>query len=264
MPGHEIAGTVAEVGAEVTDYAVGDRVGVGCMVDSCRECVNCLAGEEQYCLRGMVGTYGGVLDGKPTDGGYSQQIVVDDHFVLGIPEGIDLDVAAPLLCAGVTLFSPLNRWDAGPGKRVAIIGLGGLGHIGVKIAHAMGAEVTVLSQSLKKLEDGLRLGADHFYATSDPATFEALAGSFDLIVNTVSANLDMDAYLSLLGLNGTLVEVGAPEHPLPVQAFSLIGNRRSLCRLADRRHPRDPADARLLRRAPHRCRDRGDRSRQDH
>ncbi len=228
VPGHEIAGTVAAVGDEVTTYAVGDRVGVGCMVGSCRECVNCLAGEEQYCLQGMVGTYGGVLDGKPTDGGYSQQIVVDDHFVLGIPEGIDLDVAAPLLCAGVTLFSPLNRWNAGPGKKVAIIGMGGLGHVGVKIAHAMGAEVTVLSQSLKKQEDGLRLGADHFYATSDPATFEALAGSFDLIVNTVSANLDMDAHLSLLALDGTLVEVGAPEHPIPVQAFSLIGNRRSL------------------------------------
>ena len=198
------------------------------MVDSCRECVNCKAGQEQYCLKGNVGTYGGILDGKPTDGGYSQQIVVDENFVLGIPEGVGLDVAAPLLCAGVTLFSPLNHWGAGPGKKVAIVGLGGLGHMGVKIAHAMGAEVTVLSQSLKKQEDGLRLGADHFYATSDPATFEALAGSFDLIVNTVSANLDMDQYLSLLSLDGTLVEVGAPEHPIPLSAFSLIGNRRRL------------------------------------
>jgi len=228
VPGHEIAGIVSAVGPQVSNYSVGDRVGVGCMVDSCRECVNCKAGQEQYCLKGNVGTYGGILDGKPTDGGYSQQIVVDENFVLGIPEGIGLDVAAPLLCAGVTLFSPLNHWGAGPGKKVAIVGLGGLGHMGVKIAHAMGAEVTVLSQSLKKQEDGLRLGADHFYATSDPATFEALAGSFDLIINTVSANLDMDQYLSLLSLDGTLVEVGAPEHPIPVAAFSLIGNRRSL------------------------------------
>ena len=228
VPGHEIAGLVSAVGPQVDKYAVGDRVGVGCMVDSCRECVNCKAGQEQYCLKGNVGTYGGMLDGKPTDGGYSQQIVVDENFVLGIPEGIGLDAAAPLLCAGVTLFSPLNHWGAGPGKKVAIVGLGGLGHMGVKIAHAMGAEVTVLSQSLKKQEDGLRLGADHFYATSDPATFEVLAGSFDLIINTVSANLDMDQYLSLLALDGTLVEVGAPEHPIPVAAFSLIGNRRSL------------------------------------
>ena len=228
VPGHEIAGLVSAVGPQVSKYAVGDRVGVGCMVDSCRQCVNCKAGQEQYCLKGNVGTYGGMLDGKPTDGGYSQQIVVDENFVLGVPEGIGLDAAAPLLCAGVTLFSPLNHWGAGPGKKVAIVGLGGLGHMGVKIAHAMGAEVTVLSQSLKKQEDWLRLGADHFYATSDPATFEVLAGSFDLIINTVSANLDMDQYLSLLALDGTLVEVGAPEHPIPVAAFSLIGNRRSL------------------------------------
>ena len=228
VPGHEIAGVVAEVGSAVTKYAVGDRVGVGCMVDSCRECVNCEAGEEQYCLAGNVGTYGSLVDGEVTQGGYSQAIVVDEAFVLGIPEGIGLDAAAPLLCAGITLYSPLKHWGAGPGKRVAIIGLGGLGHMGVKIAHALGAEVSVLSQSLKKQEDGLRLGADHFFATSDPATFEQLAGSFDLIVNTVSANLDMDQYLGLLGLDGVLVEVGAPEQPMPVAAFSLIGNRRSL------------------------------------
>ena len=228
VPGHEIAGVVAEVGSAVTKYTVGDRVGVGCMVDSCRECVNCKAGEEQYCLAGNVGTYGSLVDGEVTQGGYAQAIVVDEAFVLGIPEGIELDVAAPLLCAGITLYSPLKHWGAGPGKRVAIVGLGGLGHMGVKLAHALGAEVTVLSQSLKKQEDGLRLGADHFYATSDPATFEQLAGSFDLIVNTVSANLDMDQYLGLLGLDGVLVEVGAPEQPMPVAAFSLIGNRRSL------------------------------------
>lgn len=228
VPGHEIAGIVSEVGPEVTRYSVGDRVGVGCMVDSCRTCVNCRAGEEQYCLVGAVGTYGGTLDGKPTDGGYSQKIVVDENYVLGIPEGIELDAAAPLLCAGITLFSPLNHWGAGPGTKVAIIGLGGLGHMGVKIAHAMGAEVTVLSQSLKKQEDGLRLGADHYYATTDPSTFETLASTFDLIINTVSANLDMDKYLSLLALNGTLVEVGAPEHPFPVSSFALISGRRSL------------------------------------
>ena len=228
VPGHEIAGVVAEIGSAVTKYAVGDRVGVGCMVDSCRECVNCKAGEEQYCLAGNVGTYGSLVDGEVTQGGYSQAIVVDEAFVLGIPEGIGLDAAAPLLCAGITLYSPLKHWGAGPGKRVAIVGLGGLGHMGVKLAHALGAEVTVLSQSLKKQEDGLRLGADHFYATSDPSTFEQLAGSFDLIVNTVSANLDMDRYLGLLGLDGVLVEVGAPEQPMPVAAFSLIGNRRSL------------------------------------
>ena len=228
VPGHEIAGTVSVVGSKVTKYALGDRVGVGCMVDSCRECVNCRAGEEQYCLQGNVGTYGGMLDGKPTDGGYSQKIVVDEAFVLGIPEGIGLDAAAPLLCAGITLYSPLKHWGAGPGKKVAIIGLGGLGHMGVKIAHALGAEVTVLSQSLKKQEDGLAFGADHFYATSERETFEVLAGSFDLIVNTVSANLDINAYLGLLAVNGTLVEVGAPEHPMPVAAFALIPNRRSL------------------------------------
>jgi len=228
VPGHEIAGTVAEVGAEVTKYKVGDRVGVGCFIDSCRECENCKAGEEQYCLKGETGTYGGMQDGKPTDGGYSEQIVVDENYVLGIPEGISLEQAAPLLCAGITLYSPLKHWGAGPGKKVAIVGLGGLGHMGVKIAAALGAEVTVLSQSLKKQEDGLRFGAQHYYATSEPETFEKLAGQFDLIVNTVSATLDLDAYLGMLRVNGTLVEVGAPEQPMTEAAFSLITNRRSL------------------------------------
>jgi alcohol dehydrogenase (NADP+) len=227
VPGHEIAGIVSEVGAEVTTYAVGDRVGVGCMVDSCRECANCLAGEEQYCLKGNVGTYGGELDGRPTDGGYSEKIVVDENYVLGIPEGIGLDEAAPLLCAGITLYSPLRHWGAGPGKKVAIVGLGGLGHMGVKIAAAMGAEVTVLSQTLSKEEDGRRFGAQHYHATADETTFEELAGSFDLIVNTVSAPLPMEKYLSLLGLDGTLVNVGAPAEPLEVPAFALIPMRRS-------------------------------------
>jgi uncharacterized zinc-type alcohol dehydrogenase-like protein len=228
VPGHEIAGVVQDIGSAVAKYAVGDRVGVGCMVDSCRECVNCLAGEEQYCLNGNVGTYNAIgRDGRPTDGGYSTHIVVDEDFVVGIPEGIGLDQAAPLLCAGITLYSPLKHWGAGPGKNVAIVGLGGLGHMGVKIAHALGAEVTVLSQTLSKQADGLALGADHFYATSDERTFEELAGSFDLIVNTVSATLPMEQYLSLLGLDGTMVNVGAPAEPLSVPAFALIPMRRS-------------------------------------
>jgi uncharacterized zinc-type alcohol dehydrogenase-like protein len=221
VPGHEIAGYVAK-------YAVGDRVGVGCMVDASRECEPCLAGEEQYCVAGNVGTYNALgKDGRYTDGGYSSHIVVDEAFVVGIPEGIDLDVAAPLLCAGITLYSPLKHWGAGPGKRVAIVGLGGLGHMGVKIAHALGAEVTVLSQTLSKQEDGKKLGADHYYATSDRATFKALRSHFDLIINTVSAPLPIDSYLSLLRLDGALVNVGAPSEPLPVHVFSLLGNRRS-------------------------------------
>ncbi|MEO6529480.1 MAG: NAD(P)-dependent alcohol dehydrogenase [Specibacter sp.] len=227
-PGHEIAGIVTEVGSAVARHAVGDRVGVGCMVNSCGECANCQAGEEQYCLAGNTGTYGAVdRDGTITQGGYSTHVVVTEDFVLHIPDGLELDVAAPLLCAGITTYSPLNHWGAGPGKKVAIVGLGGLGHMAVKIAHAMGAEVTVLSQSLKKQEDGLRLGADQYYATSDENTFSDLAGSFDLIINTVSASIDINAYLQLLRLDGTLVNVGAPAEPLPVQAFSLITGRRS-------------------------------------
>ncbi len=228
VPGHEIAGTVSAVGAAVTRYAVGDRVGVGCFVDSCRDCDACRQGEEQYCERGMTGTYNAVgRDGEPTHGGYSTGIVVDENYVCAIPEGIALDVAAPLLCAGITLYSPLRHWQAGPGKKVAIVGLGGLGHVGVKLAHAMGAEVTVLSQSLKKMEDGLRLGADHYYATSDPDTFKTLRNEFDLIINTVSANLDMRRYLGMLAINGTLVELGLPEHPIEIPAFALTANRRS-------------------------------------
>ncbi|MEU3843238.1 NAD(P)-dependent alcohol dehydrogenase [Streptomyces sp. NPDC028635] len=230
VPGHEIAGVVAEVGSGVTKYKVGDRVGVGCMVDSCRECENCKAGQEQYCTGGgMVGTYNAVgKDGEPTYGGYAQKIVVDEDFVVRIPDGLSLDVAAPLLCAGITLYSPLKHWGAGPGKNVAILGMGGLGHMGVKIAHALGAEVTVLSQSLRKKDDGLRLGADHYYATSDPKTFEELAGTFDLIVSTVSAPLDFNAYLSLLRTGGALVNVGAPEEPISLNLFSVIGGRKTL------------------------------------
>jgi uncharacterized zinc-type alcohol dehydrogenase-like protein len=227
-PGHEIAGIVTEVGSAVTRHAVGDRVGVGCMVNSCRECVNCLKGEEQYCLKGMIGTYGAVdRDGTVTQGGYSTHVVVAEDFVLSIPEGIGLDAAAPLLCAGITTYSPLRHWGAGPGKKVAVVGLGGLGHMAVKLAHAMGAEVTVLSQSLKKQEDGLKLGADHYFATSDETTFTDLASTFDLIINTVSAPIDISSYLQLLTLDGALVNVGAPAEPLPVNAFALIMGRRS-------------------------------------
>jgi uncharacterized zinc-type alcohol dehydrogenase-like protein len=230
VPGHEIAGVVTEVGSEVTKYRVGDRVGVGCFVDSCRECAYCRTGEEQYCVNpGMVGTYNGVgRDGEPTQGGYSGAIVVDEDYVLRIPDSLPLEAAAPLLCAGITLYSPLRHWNAGPGSRVAVVGLGGLGHMGVKLAHAMGAHVTVLSQSLKKMEDGLRLGADEYYATSDSETFKKLAGTFDLILNTVSANLDLNAYLGLLKIDGTLVELGMPEHPMTVPAGALITGRRSL------------------------------------
>jgi alcohol dehydrogenase (NADP+) len=230
VPGHEIAGVVTEIGSAVTRYAVGDRVGVGCFVDSCRECENCQAGEEQHCTgSGTVPTYNGIgKDGQPTYGGYSTHVVVDENYVLRIPDGIALDQAAPLLCAGITLYSPLRTWQAGPGKRVAIIGMGGLGHMGVKIAHALGAEVTVLSQSLRKKDDAVAFGADHYHATSDPATFTELAGTFDLIVNTVSANLDIDAYLRLLRLDGSLVFVGLPENPVPVAVFSLVGMRRRM------------------------------------
>ena len=228
VPGHEIVGLVTEVGSEVTRHQVGDRVGVGCMVNSCGECTNCRNGDEQYCAQGMVPTYAGPdRDGTTTQGGYSTHVVVDADYVLTVTEGIDPAAAAPLLCAGITTYSPLRRWGAGPGKKVAVVGLGGLGHMGVKIAQALGAEVTVLSQSLKKQEDGLRLGADHYHATSDPDTFEALAGTFDLIINTVSAHIDVDAYLGLLAVDGTLVNVGAPAEPLSLNVFSLITGRRS-------------------------------------
>lgn len=229
VPGHEIAGIVTEVGPGVTKFAAGDRVGVGCMVDSCRECENCKAGLEQYCTQGNVGTYNAIgKDGEPTYGGYSTHIVVDEAFTVRIPEGLALDEAAPLLCAGITTYSPLKHWNAGPGKKVAVLGMGGLGHMGVKIAHALGAEVTVLSQSLRKKDDGLKLGADHYYATSDPQTFQELRGSFDLILSTVSAPLDLDVFLSLLKTDGAFVNVGAPEEPVSLNLFSVIGGRKTL------------------------------------
>ncbi|MEU2764444.1 MULTISPECIES: NAD(P)-dependent alcohol dehydrogenase [unclassified Streptomyces] len=229
VPGHEIAGIVAETGPGVTRFKVGDRVGVGCMVDSCGRCDACLMGREQHCAEGNTQTYNALdRSGEPTYGGYSTHLVVTERFAVSIPEGIALDEAAPLLCAGITTYSPLKRWGAGPGKKVAVVGLGGLGHMAVKIAHALGAEVTVLSQSLRKKDDGLKLGADHYYATSDPRTFEELAGTFDVILSTVSAPLDFGAYLGLLRTEGTLVNVGAPEEPIALNLFSLILGNRSI------------------------------------
>ncbi|MBS1674010.1 MAG: NAD(P)-dependent alcohol dehydrogenase [Actinobacteria bacterium] len=228
-PGHEIAGVVSAVGSDVTRFAVGDRAGVGCLVNSCGECAACLRGEEQYCTGGSVGTYGAIdRDGTVTQGGYSRQVVVTEAFVLRIPDAIPLDRAAPLLCAGITTYSPLRHWKVGPGTRVAVIGLGGLGHMAVQIAHALGAEVTVLSQSLRKQEHGLRLGADRYLATSDPDTFRTLRRSFDLILNTVSAPIPLDDYLRLLDTDGTLVCVGAPPEPMSLSINQLLGARRSI------------------------------------
>lgn len=229
VPGHEIAGVVAAIGSEVTKFAVGDRVGVGCFVDSCGECEYCLRGEEQYCTKGVINTYNQLdYDGNPTYGGYSQKIVVKEGFVVRIPTALNLDVAAPLLCAGITTYSPLKHWNAGPGKKVAIVGMGGLGHLAIQFAHALGADVTVLSRSMNKKDEALELGANHYFATSDPATFTELAGHFDLILNTVSANLNVDAYLSLLRVDGTLVNVGAPAEQDKYHVFSLIMGRRSI------------------------------------
>ena len=226
--GHEIVGEVVEVGSDVVKHAVGDRVGVGCMVDACRECENCQAAMENYCLAGNTQTYASVdRDGTITQGGYSTHVVVDEDFVLKVPETIPYEAAAPLLCAGITTYSPLAHWNAGPGKRVAVVGMGGLGHMAVKIAAAMGAEVTVLSRTLDKKDDALRYGATDHFATADPATFAELRNRFDLIVNTVSAPLDLDRYLSLLRLDGTMVNVGAPPEPLALHVFTLFGSRRS-------------------------------------
>ncbi len=228
VPGHEIVGVVKKVGANVTKHKVGDKVGVGCLVDSCRECRHCREGFEQFCA-GSVMTYNGKeKDGTPTQGGYSNQIVVEQDFVLRIPDAIPLESAAPLLCAGITTYSPLRHWMVGEGEKVAVVGLGGLGHMAVKLAHAMGAEVTVLSHSPRKGDDARRLGADAFYSTVEEETFSKLAGTFDLILNTVSAEMDWNKYLRLLDRDGTMVLVGVPTNPVPVHAFSVIGGRRSL------------------------------------
>jgi uncharacterized zinc-type alcohol dehydrogenase-like protein len=229
VPGHEIAGVVRAVGSKVTKYKIGDHVGVGCFVDSCRTCSSCKQDLDNYCLEGHTPTYNGYeRDGKTvTQGGYSDVIVVDENYVLRIPNSIPLDKAAPLLCAGITLYSPLMHWKAAPGKKVAIMGLGGLGHMGVKIAVALGAEVTVLSHSDKKREDALKMGAHHFVSTADKEVFKKYASQFDLIINTVSAEINMNDYFGLLKLDGTLVVVGVPDKPLSIHPFPLILMRRS-------------------------------------
>jgi uncharacterized zinc-type alcohol dehydrogenase-like protein len=229
VPGHEIAGVVSKVGSKVTKYKVGDQVGVGCMVDSCRECAHCKQDLENYCIPGSTMTYGATLpDGTITQGGYSNVIVVNEDFVLRIPNNLPLDKSAPLLCAGITTYSPLRHWNAGPGKKVGVMGLGGLGHMAVKIAAAMGADVTVLSHSESKREDAKKLGAHNFLLTKSPEVFEQNALKFDLIINTVSsADIDMGSYFNLLKLDGTLVSVGAPDKPLSIHPFPLIMKRRN-------------------------------------
>jgi uncharacterized zinc-type alcohol dehydrogenase-like protein len=230
VPGHEIVGRVSRVGANVTRFAVGDLAGVGCMVDSCRACDPCRNDVEQFCQQGAAFTYNGTEMDRvtPTFGGYSTRVVVTDRFVLKIPAGLDPAAAAPLLCAGITTYSPLRQWTCGQGNRVAVVGLGGLGHMAVKLAASMGAEVTVLSTSRSKAADARRLGAHEFESTREAATFERLQGRFDLMVDTVSAPHDYNQYLSLLRPLGTLVIVGVPPEPVPVAAMSLIGGNRRL------------------------------------
>ena len=230
VPGHEIVGRVAGVGSEVAKYKVGDVVGVGCFVDSCGHCPQCDAGEEQYCREGMTATYNGRErdTGAPTYGGYSTRITVNEDYVLRIPDGIPLDRAAPLLCAGITTYSPLRHYGLKAGDKLAVVGLGGLGHMAVKFGVAMGAEVTVLSTSESKRKDATGLGAHAFAATRDPQNFERLKGRFDFIVDTVSAPHDYNAYLSLLKVDGTMVLLGVPDQPVPLAAGSLIMQRRKL------------------------------------
>ncbi|MCJ2120035.1 NAD(P)-dependent alcohol dehydrogenase [Methylobacterium sp. J-001] len=229
VPGHEIVGRVTRVGAEVTSFKPGDLAGVGCMVASCRECPSCRDGLEQYCEPGFTGTYNGPepQTGGHTFGGYSSHIVVDSHFVLRIPENLDLAGVAPLLCAGITTYSPLRHWKVGPGQKVGIVGLGGLGHMGLKLAHAMGAQVTLFTTSPGKEADAKRLGADAVVISKDADAMAALGESFDFILDTVAAEHEINAYLALLKRDATLVQVGAPEKPLPMQVFSVIWRRRN-------------------------------------
>lgn len=230
VTGHEIVGRVAAVGSAVTKFAVGDIAGVGVIVDSCRKCDACNAGFENYCATGAVGTYNSQEfgTGATTYGGYSTSIVADERFTMRIPSNLDPAATAPLLCAGITLWSPLRHWNVGPGSRVAVMGMGGLGHMGVKLAHALGAHVTVLSHSAKKEADTRRLGAQEFYTTADSDALKPLRNSFDLILNTVSAELDINVYLKLLRWNGTLVILGLPPEPFGVQAGTILDKRRSL------------------------------------
>ncbi len=229
VPGHEIVGTITETGDKVTKWRIGDTVGVGCFVDSCRKCNACKAGDEQYCELGMAPTYNGYeRDGKtPTYGGYSTRITVDENYVLRIPKGLPLEGAAPLLCAGITTYSPLKHFGVKAGDKVAVVGLGGLGHMGVKLAKAFGAHVTVLSRSAAKRNDAKRLGADDYVVTEDASVFEKNAGRFDFILDTVSAPHDYNAYLNLLRRDGTMVLVGLPD-PTPLSAGPLISARRRL------------------------------------
>jgi uncharacterized zinc-type alcohol dehydrogenase-like protein len=230
VPGHEIVGRVTAVGSGVKKFKIGDTVGVGCLVDSCRTCPNCRTGLEQFCDNGMVMTYGSMDKhlGTPTLGGYAQSIVVTEDFVLRMPANLDLAAAAPLLCAGITTYSPLRHWKVGPGQKVGIVGLGGLGHMGVKFAKAFGAHVVLFTTSPNKVADGKRLGAHEVVVSTDAAQMAAQAGSFDLILDAVSASHDINAYLNLLKRDGNLVLVGAPEKPLPVAAFPLLFRRRSI------------------------------------
>ncbi len=229
VPGHEIVGRVTAVGDHVKKFKVGDMAGVGCLIDSCRTCPQCAAGDEQFCENGSTGTYNGIdKNGEITYGGYSKQIVVDENFTLLIPANLDIKAVAPLLCAGITTYSPLRRWKVGPGQKVAIVGLGGLGHMAVKLAAAFGAEVTVLSTSDNKEVDAKRLGAHHFVNSRNAEKMKSLTGHFDFILNTVSAKNDYNALLGLLHTNGSMVLVGAPAEPSQISGFSLIMGRRSI------------------------------------
>jgi uncharacterized zinc-type alcohol dehydrogenase-like protein len=230
VPGHEIVGQVKETGGKVSRFKVGDRVGVGCLVDSCRVCDPCKQNQEQFCQNGMTGTYNSLeKDGvTPTYGGYSDKIVVNQDFVLKIPENLDPAAAAPLLCAGITTYSPLRHWKISKGQKVGIIGLGGLGHMGVKLAHSMGAHTVVITSSSHKKEAALKLGADEAIVSKDAADMEAHAGSFDFLLNTVSAPYDINAYLNLLKLDGAMVVVGVPEKSPELDVFALISQRRSI------------------------------------
>jgi len=230
VPGHEIVGRISQVGSEVTKFEVGDAAGIGCFIDSCGECPACTTGIEQYCIKGSAMTYNGTEMDRttPTYGGYSNKYVIDEDYALKVNATGDLSGVAPLLCAGITTYSPLKRWGAGPGKRVAIAGLGGLGHMGVKIAAAMGAEVTVLSTSPSKEADARKLGATNFLNIKDADAAAKAAGSFDLILDTISANHDYNSYLGLLGLNGVMIIVGVPTEATALNAFSLIGGNKAL------------------------------------
>jgi uncharacterized zinc-type alcohol dehydrogenase-like protein len=229
VPGHEIVGQITKVGSDVTRFKVGDLAGVGCLVDSCRTCDSCQDGLEQYCETGNVGTYNSRgKDGLITYGGYSNQIVVDESFTLKVPESLDLARVAPLLCAGITTYSPLRHWKVGKGHKVAVLGLGGLGHMAVKLAASMGADVTVLSTSPEKEADARELGAHNFVVSKDPAALKAVSGSFHFIVNTVSAPIDQNMYLGLLKRDGVMIDLGAPPTPPTIAPFTLILKRRSL------------------------------------